>query len=64
MPPDDQLAPMDGMFQVPVPRQPIAAFFRISRKVPTTPIGAAHAAAISNSSTHKALPWQTIGANS
>jgi hypothetical protein len=64
MPADDQLAPMDGLFQVLVRRNPIAAFFRVSRKVPATPIGAAHTAAISNPSTHKALPWQTIGAKS
>src|SRR5271166_4170644 len=58
MPPDDQLAPMDGLFRVPVRRKPIAAFFRISRKVPTPLIGAPDTAAISNSSKHKALPRQ------
>jgi hypothetical protein len=58
MPADDQLAPMDGLFQVLVRRKPIAAFFRVSRKVPTTHIRAPDTAAISNPSKHKALPRQ------
>ena len=64
MPPDDRLARMTCLVQVLVRRKPIAASFTVSGPAPATLSDAPHTAAISNPSTHKALPWQRIGAKS
>ncbi len=61
MPPDDRLARMTCLVQVLVRRKPIAASFTLSGPAPATLSDAPHSAAISNPSTHKALPWQRIG---
>ena len=61
MPPDDRLARMACLVQVLVRRKPIAAVFTASGSAPATLSDAPHTAAISNPSTHNALPWQRIG---